>query len=86
MEVNGSDSLAKRNIIDVRPGSCHPISRRGHPHSDSLPYDDPAFQAVIEEAVGVIDSEEAFGRAMPAQPGMDGQTVMIQAGASGRSD
>lgn len=80
-EVNGSDSLAARNIIDEQFGGLSSQSAAVVIHSDSLPYDDPAFQAVIEEAVGVIDSEEAFGRAMPAQPGMDGQTVMIQAGA-----
>ena len=35
----------------------------------------------ITEATAVLASEPAFGPAMPAQPGADGKTVMIQAGA-----
>lgn len=80
-EVNGSDSLAAREVIDEQFGGLSSQSAAVVIHSDSLPYDDPAFQAKIDEAVAVLDGEDAFGPAMPAQPGMDGRTVMIQAGA-----
>ena len=80
-EVKGSDSLAARDVIDEQFGGLSSQSAAVVIHSDSLPYDDPAFQEVIADAVAVLDSEDAFGQAMPAQPGMDGQTVMIQAGA-----
>jgi RND superfamily putative drug exporter len=80
-EVKGSDSLAAREVIDEQFGGLSSQSAAVVIHSDSLPYDDPAFQEVIADAVAVLDSEDAFGQAMPAQPGMDGQTVMIQAGS-----
>ena len=47
----------------------------------STPIDDAAYQQVISEVNTLILAEPGFGQAMPAQPGMDGMTVMIQAGA-----
>lgn len=80
-EVNGSDSLAAREIVDEQFGGLSSQSAVIVVHSDSLTVDAPEFQQAIADANAVLDSESAFGPAMPAQPGMDGRTVMIQAGA-----
>ena len=80
-EVNGSDSLAAREIIDQQFGGLSSQSAAVVVHSDTLTVDDPAFQQAIADATAVLATEPAFGPAMPPQPGMDGQTVMIQAGA-----
>ncbi len=80
-EVNGSDSLAAREVIDEQFGGLSSQSAVIVIHSDSLAIDAPEFQAAIAEANAILDAESAFGPPMPAQPGMDGQTVMIQAGA-----
>ncbi len=80
-EVKGSDSLAAREIIDEQFGGLSSQSAVIVVHSDSLTIDDPIFQQAIADANAVLGSEDAFGTPMPAQPGMDGQTVMIQAGA-----
>lgn len=80
-EVNGSDSLAARDVIDEQFGGLSSQSAVVVIHSDSLTVDAPEFQAAIAAANAVLETESAFGAALPAQPGMDGQTVMIQAGA-----
>jgi putative drug exporter of the RND superfamily len=80
-EVNGSDSLAAREVIDQQFGGLSSQSAAIVVHSDTLAVEDPAFQQAIADANAVLASESAFGPAMPAQPGMDGRTVMIQAGA-----
>jgi putative drug exporter of the RND superfamily len=80
-EVNGSDSLAAREVIDQQFGGLSSQSAAVVVHSDTLAVEDPAFQQAIADANAVLASESAFGPAMPAQPGMDGRTVMIQAGA-----
>ena len=81
-EVNGSESLAARELIDEQFGGLSSQSAVVVVHSDSLAIDDPAFQQVIAEVGEIIDAEEGFGQPMPPMPGMDGQTVMIQAGAN----
>ncbi|MEZ5378693.1 MAG: MMPL family transporter [Acidimicrobiales bacterium] len=80
-EVKGSDSLAARNIIDEQFGGLSSQSAVIVIHSDTLAVEAPAFQEAIADANAVLETEEAFGPAMPAMPGMDGHTVMIQAGA-----
>lgn len=80
-EVNGSESLAARVIIEEQFGGLSSQSAVIVIHSDTKPIDDPDFQQAIAGAIGVLDSEDAFGPALPPMPGMDGQTVMIQAGA-----
>lgn len=80
-EVNNSDSLEVRDILDEQFGGLSSQSAVVVVHSDLRPVDDPAFQAVIAEASAILENEESFGTPMPPQPGMDGQTVMIQAGA-----
>ncbi len=80
-EVNGSDSLAAREIIDEQFGGLSSQSAVIVVHSDSLGFDTPEFQSTIEAANAVLAGEPAFGPALPAQLGADGRTAMIQAGA-----
>ena len=79
-EVQGSDSLAARKVIDEQFGGMSSQSAAVVLHSDSLAVDDPAFQARVAAVVSELGSEKAFGPAV-AQPGPDGHTVLIQAGA-----
>ncbi len=80
-EVNGSDSLAAREVIDQQFGGLSSQSAAVVVHSDSLTVDAPEFQQAIAGATAVLATEASFGQAMPAQPGPDGHTAMIQAGA-----
>ena len=80
-EVNGSESLAARDIIDEQFGGLSSQSAVVVIQSESTPIDDPAYQQVIADVNALIVTEPGFGQPMPAQPGMDGMTVMIQAGA-----
>jgi len=81
-EVNGSQSLAARDVIDQQFGGLSSQSAVVVIQSQSTPIDDPAFQQVIADVNALIDIEAGFGQPMSPQPGMDGQTVMIQAGAN----
>ncbi len=80
-EVNGSDSLAARQIVDEQFGGLSSQSAVVVIHGVQTGIDDPAFQQAIADATAVLDAEPAFGPAMAAQPAPDGHTVMIQAGA-----
>ncbi len=80
-EVNGSESLAARHIVDEQFGGLSSQSAVVVIQSESTPIDDPAYQQVIADVNALIVTEPGFGQPMPAQPGMDGMTVMIQAGA-----
>ena len=77
-EVNGSESLAARDVIDEQFGGLSSQSAVVVIQSQSTPIDDPAFQQVIADVNALIGTEEGFGQPMPPQPGMDGQTVMIR--------
>ncbi len=80
-EVNGSESLAARDVIDQQFGGLSSQSAVVVIQSQSTPIEDPAYQQVIADVNALILTEPGFGQPMPAQPGMDGKTVMIQAGA-----
>ncbi len=80
-EVRGSDSLAVRQIIDEQFGGLSSQSAVVVLHSDALAVDDPQFQDRIADVAAVLDAERSFGPPLPAQPGQDGHTVMVQAGA-----
>jgi RND superfamily putative drug exporter len=80
-EVNGSESLAARQVIDEQFGGLSSQSAVVVVHSASTPVDDPAVQQVIADVNELIATEPGFGTPMPPQIGMDGRTVMIQAGA-----
>jgi hypothetical protein len=81
-EVNGSESLAAREVIDEQFGGLSSQSAVVVIQSRTTAIDDAAFQQVIADVNELILTEEGFGQPMPPQPGMDGQTVMIQAGAN----
>ena len=81
-EVNGSESLAARDVIDEQFGGLSSQSAVVVVQSATTPIDDPAYQQVIAEVNAILESEPGFGTPMPPQPGMDGMTVMIQAGAN----
>lgn len=80
-EVEGSDSLAARQAIEREFGGLSSQSAVIVLQSETLTYQDPAFAERIAAATAVLASEDAFGPAMPPQPGPDGKTVMLQAGA-----
>ncbi|MGD9932329.1 MAG: MMPL family transporter [Dehalococcoidia bacterium] len=79
-EVNGSDSLAVREIIDEQFGGMSSQSAAVVLQSETLTVDDPVFQQRIAAAAEAIAAEPAFGPAVQ-QLGPDGRTVMLQAGA-----
>mgnify|MGYP001002123997 CR=1 FL=1 len=80
-EVNGSDSLAARQVIDREFGGMSSQSAAVVLQSATLPASDPAFQERIAAAKAVLATEPAFGPAVE-QPGPDGRTVMLQAAHS----
>jgi RND superfamily putative drug exporter len=80
-EVNGSESLAAREVVEEQFGGLSSQSAVVVIQSESVAVDDPAFQLVVADVNAVLDTEPAFGQPLPPQPGMDGHTVMIQAGA-----
>jgi RND superfamily putative drug exporter len=80
-EVRGSDSLEAREIIDEEFGGLSSQSAVVVLHSDTLEVSDPQFQDRIADVTAVLEAEEDFGQPLAAQPGQDGRTVMIQAGA-----
>ena len=63
-EVDGSDSLAARDVIDREFGGLSSQSAAVVVWSDTLAADDPAFQAHVAEATAAIAEEPAFGPAM----------------------
>ena len=79
-EVEGSDSLAARQAIEREFGGLSSQSAVIVLQSETLTYQDPVFAERIAAATNVLASEDAFGPAMPPQPGPDGKTVMLQAG------
>ena len=81
-EVNGSESPAARDVIDAQFGGLSSQSAVVVIQSESTSVDDPAFQQLIADVNALIDTEAGFGQPMPTQSGMDGRTVMIQAGAN----
>lgn len=79
-EVEGSDSLAARTVIEEQFGGMSSQSAAVVLHSDTLAPDDPAFLQRIEQVTAALKAEPAFGPPV-VQPGPDGHTVLVQAGA-----
>ena len=79
-EVEGSDSLAARTVIEEQFGGMSSQSAAVVLHSDTLAPDDPAFLQRIEQVTAALRAEPAFGPAV-VQSGPDGHTVLVQAGA-----
>ncbi|MGE3982874.1 MAG: MMPL family transporter [Dehalococcoidia bacterium] len=79
-EVNGSDSLAARTVIEDEFGGFSSQSAVAVIHSDSLTVDDPQFRAKVDAATAIFAGEAALTPMVAAQPSPDGHTVMLQAG------
>jgi putative drug exporter of the RND superfamily len=80
-QVDNSQSLAARQLIDQNFGGLSSQSAVLVLHSDTLSAADPAFEQSIAASQGALAAESAFGPALPPQASPDGHTVMIQAGA-----
>ena len=80
-DVNDSDSLAAREVLEREFGGFSSQSAVAVFHSDALEASDPAFQSLVDEATAVFASEEALSPAAPPQISADGHTVMLQAGS-----
>lgn len=80
-EVNDSDSLAAREVLERQFGGFSSQSAVAVLHSDTLAADDPAFQERIEQATAVFAADPALSPAAPPQVSPDGHTVMVQAGS-----
>ena len=78
-EVNGSDSLAARQIIERDFGGYSSQSAVVVLHSDSLTTQSPAFQEKIAGATALLATRTELSPAV-AQPSADGHSVMLQAG------
>lgn len=80
-QVNGSDSLAARQVIEREFGGFSSQSAVAVIHSDGLAASDPRFQAKVALATGIFAAEPALSPAAPPQVSQDGHTVMLQAGS-----
>ncbi|MGK2965138.1 MAG: MMPL family transporter [Tepidiformaceae bacterium] len=80
-EVNDSDSLEARQVLEEEFGGFSSQSAVTVFHSDTLTADDPAYQDLIRQATSIFASEEALSPAAPPQVAPDGSTVMLQAGS-----
>ena len=80
-EVNDSDSLAAREVLEREFGGFSSQSAVAVFHSDDLAADAPAFQERIAQATAVFASEPALAPAAPPMVSPDGHTVMLQAGS-----
>ena len=80
-EVDNSESLATREIIDENFGGLSSQSAVVVLHSGSLAVESPAFQERILVAQEILAADDSFGEPLPPQAGPDGHTVMLQAGA-----
>ncbi len=80
-EVNGSDSLAAREVIEREFGGFSSQSAVVVVHSETLKAGSAEFDAVVARATAVLASNADFAPAAPPQPSQDGHTVMIQAGS-----
>jgi len=80
-EVNGSDSLAARQVLERQFGGFSSQSAVVVIHSDTLVVGSPEFDRAIAEATTILAGEGSFAPMAPAQPSQDGHTVMLQAGS-----
>ena len=80
-EVNGSDSLQARTLIEKNFGGFSSQSAVAVVHSDTLTADSPEFQAKVAAATEALAGESALTPSAPPQPSPDGHTVIIQAGS-----
>ncbi|MBI2765559.1 MAG: MMPL family transporter [Chloroflexi bacterium] len=79
-EVNGSDSLAARQLIERDFGGYSSQSAVVVFHSDTLAADSAPFQDRVARATALLAARPELSPALP-QVSADGHTVMLQAGA-----
>jgi putative drug exporter of the RND superfamily len=80
-EVNGSDSLQARTLIEQNFGGFSSQSAVVVIHSDTEAVGSPGFDQKVDAATEVLASEASLTPAIAPQPSQDGRTVMIQAGS-----
>ncbi len=80
-EVNGSDSLSVRTIIEENFGGFSSQSAVVVVHSETQPVESAAFQAKVQEVTAILNKEPALTPTVVPQPGQDGRTLMLQAGS-----
>ena len=80
-EVNGSDSLAARQVIERDFGGYSSQSLVVVLQSDSLSVDTPAFQQRVAQAKTLLAGRPELSPALAPQVSPDGHAVMLQAGA-----
>lgn len=81
-EVEGSDSLAARQLIERNFGGFSSQSAVVVIHSDSQPSTAAAFQARVAGASAILSRTPAFTAPAPPQLSRDGHTVLLQSGAT----
>ncbi len=80
-EVNGSDSLAARTLIERNFGGFSSQSAVAVIHSDTLTANSPGFQAKVAAVAAIFAAEPSLTPSAPPQASPDGHTVMLQAGS-----
>jgi len=80
-EVNDSESLAARQVLESEFGGFSSQSAVVVFHSETLAADDPGFQALVARASEILAVEPALSPAAPIQVSPDGRTAMLQAGS-----
>lgn len=80
-EVNGSDSVAARRVLEREFGGFSSQSAVVVLHSETLTGEDEVFQRAITAATEVLATEGALSPAAPAQFSPDGRTAMLQTGS-----
>lgn len=80
-EVNASDSLEARQVLEREFGGFSSQSAVVVVQSDTLTAEDPAFQQAIAAATGVLAAEPNLAPAAPAQVSPGGNVAMVQAGS-----
>ena len=80
-EVNGSDSLAARRVIEQDFGGYSSQSLVVVLQSDTLPADSPVFQQRVAGATALLAARAELSPALAPQVSPDGHAVMLQTGA-----
>ena len=81
-EVQGSDSLAARQLIERNFGGFSSQSAVIVLHSDTATAQDASFKDRTAQASAILANDRALTQPAPAQVSQDGHTVMLQSGAT----
>jgi len=80
-EVNDSESLEARQVLESEFDGFSSQSAVVVFHSDTLTAEDDEFEALVVRASEVLAAEPALSPAAPVQLSPDGRTAMLQAGS-----